>query len=144
MLSLLGVVLIARPNFIFGVEQEPDNAVGAVGGYGLEKITPAERLGAVGSVHHAFFPFDFHSNSLRLALLGVVGATGACEQLRPASVFRTHACSKDISLRSIGKRAHALNSIVSFSMQCVIASTIGPVLSSREHPEPNKTLTHVA
>lgn len=55
--SLVGVVLIARPTFIFGAAALPVD-----GGVGVERGTPAERLGAVG-----------------VALIGVLGATGACE-----------------------------------------------------------------
>ncbi|RXW20827.1 hypothetical protein EST38_g5016 [Candolleomyces aberdarensis] len=47
-----------------------------------------------------------------VALLGVLGATGAYT-----------------SIRAIGKRAHALHAITSFSSQCVIASTVASVAS---------------
>ncbi|KAF7986785.1 hypothetical protein HWV62_20396 [Athelia sp. TMB] len=82
--SLVGVVLIARPTFIFG-------AAAVDGGTGDEHGTPAERLGAVG-----------------VALIGVLGATGAYT-----------------TLRAIGKRAHPLHSLVGFSTWCVIVSCIG-------------------
>lgn len=48
--SLFGVVLIARPEFIFG----PHSIPGALPGGAIapaERGTPAQRLGAVGSVH---------------------------------------------------------------------------------------------
>ncbi|KAF7973811.1 hypothetical protein HWV62_14186 [Athelia sp. TMB] len=82
--SLVGVVLIARPTFIFG-------AAAVDGSTGDEHGTPAERLGAVG-----------------VALIGVLGATGAYT-----------------TLRAIGKRAHPLHSLVGFSTWCVIVSCIG-------------------
>jgi drug/metabolite transporter (DMT)-like permease len=90
--SLLGVVLIARPTFIFGsvalpIEPDIDN------GRDIEKGTPTDRLVAVG-----------------VALVGVLGATGAYT-----------------SLRAIGKQAHVLHALVSFSTICVIAATIGMV-----------------
>jgi len=88
--SLFGVVLIARPTFIFGdavLSADPD----ANNGRDIEKGTPTERLVAVG-----------------VALVGVLGATGAYT-----------------TLRAIGKQAHVLNSLVAFSTICVTAGTIG-------------------
>ncbi|KAF9441674.1 hypothetical protein P691DRAFT_683172 [Macrolepiota fuliginosa MF-IS2] len=98
LLSLAGVILIARPPFIFGTattevsdvsleEGAPDVSIGEAG--------PEQRLIAVG-----------------VALIGVLGATGAY-----------------ISLRAIGKRAHPLHSLVSFSTQCVVVATIGMVVT---------------
>ncbi|KAJ3481759.1 hypothetical protein NLI96_g7437 [Meripilus lineatus] len=91
--SLVGVVLIARPEFLFGhaahvtpsVADIADNAA-----ISHVAVTPAQRLGAVG-----------------VALLGVCGATGAYT-----------------TIRAIGKRAHPLHNLVSFSSQCVIVATI--------------------
>jgi hypothetical protein len=59
--SLLGVVLIARPPFLFGLETDP------VSGHFVlidseEKVTPAERLLAVGYALHPF--------GLRVHLIG--------------------------------------------------------------------------
>ncbi|TFK51526.1 drug/metabolite transporter superfamily [Heliocybe sulcata] len=93
--SFFGVVLIARPEFLFGAASAaPD--VGHVVDAGqvlspTPKGTPAQRLGAVG-----------------VALLGVLGATGAYT-----------------SIRAIGKRAHAMHSMVAFSAYCVVAASIG-------------------
>ncbi|KZP24259.1 drug/metabolite transporter superfamily [Athelia psychrophila] len=84
--SLIGVVLIARPTFIFGAAALPVD-----GGAGAERGTPEQRLGAVG-----------------VALIGVLGATGAYT-----------------TLRAIGKRAHAMHSLVGFSAWCVIVSGVG-------------------
>lgn len=58
MFSLIGVVLIARPTFIFGVHSAvalPSTAAGDVDSFigdvgPSESGTPAQRLGAVGSV----------------------------------------------------------------------------------------------
>ncbi|EPS96324.1 drug/metabolite transporter [Fomitopsis schrenkii] len=75
--SLAGVVLIARPSFLFGT---------AVNSAHIVQPAP-DRLDA------------------RFAMIGVFGATGA---------FTT--------IRAVGKRAHALHSVVAFSVQCVIAS----------------------
>jgi len=87
--SLLGVILIARPTFIFGSVTSASNVSGN-DGLDVETGSPAERLGAVG-----------------MALVGVLGATGAIT-----------------SLRAIGKRAHSLHSLVSFSAQCVIVASL--------------------
>ncbi|TFK38436.1 hypothetical protein BDQ12DRAFT_683659 [Crucibulum laeve] len=57
LISLCGVILIARPEFIFG---EASKSPG-----GAERGTPAERLGAVG-----------------ISLIGVLGATGAYTTIR--------------------------------------------------------------
>ncbi|KAF8647966.1 hypothetical protein AX16_006428 [Volvariella volvacea WC 439] len=105
LISLLGVVLIARPTAIFGnhtdlnLQSNLDAAFGNDATLELstviptDKVTPTERLIAVG-----------------VAMLGVVGATGAYT-----------------TLRAIGKRAHTLHSLVSFSSQCVIVSSIGMI-----------------
>jgi len=99
--SLLGVVLIARPEFIFGraahddifpIDAVPDVTIG------IPTVTPAQRLGAVG-----------------VALIGVLGATGAYT-----------------SIRAIGRRAHPMHNLVSFSSQCVIVSTILIIVTKTE------------
>ncbi|EPQ53268.1 DUF6-domain-containing protein [Gloeophyllum trabeum ATCC 11539] len=96
--SFGGVILIARPAFLFGsASAAPDSGHviddGHVGDP-LAKGTPAQRLGAVS-----------------VALIGVLGSTGAYT-----------------SIRAIGKRAHAMHSIVTFSAYCVITSLGGLLL----------------
>ncbi|KAG5651370.1 hypothetical protein H0H81_008904 [Sphagnurus paluster] len=89
--SLFGVVLIARPVFLFGdgkASQESHLAPND-----SEKGTPEERLLAVG-----------------VALIGVLGATGAYT-----------------TIRAIGKRAHPLHAMTSFSSQCVAVSVIAMI-----------------
>jgi len=74
--SLVGVVLIARPQFLFGTAQQvPDHGHIVEGGHGdpFERGTPAERLLAVG-----------------LSLLGVLGGTGAALSIRKIGM-RAHA-----------------------------------------------------
>ncbi|KAI0791435.1 DUF6-domain-containing protein [Abortiporus biennis] len=94
--ALVGVILIARPESIFGRAAHDDIPLNhPVEGVDLDLhmgpvVTPAQRVGAVG-----------------VALLGVLGATGAYT-----------------TIRAIGKRAHPLHNLVSFSSQCVIVSTI--------------------
>jgi len=97
LLSLLGVILIARPQALFGAAASTDHAplVGEISRRLAEVngdedgVTPAQRLVAVG-----------------VAMIGVVGATGAYT-----------------SLRAIGKRAYPLHSMTYFSMMCVTTST---------------------
>ncbi|TFY76604.1 hypothetical protein EWM64_g7409 [Hericium alpestre] len=98
--SFAGVVLIARPQIMFGSHPMPGlsedefEGIDGVGVVPAEKGTPAQRLVAVG-----------------IALLGVLGATGAYT-----------------SLRAIGRRAHAMHSLTSFSQWCVIVSTVGMIV----------------
>ncbi|KAJ3565515.1 hypothetical protein NP233_g7579 [Leucocoprinus birnbaumii] len=86
--SLIGVVLIARPPFIFGGRNEETDMDSSLG-----EVTPEQRLMAVG-----------------VALIGVLGATGAYT-----------------SLRAIGKRAHPLHSLVMFSFYSVVVASIGMI-----------------
>ncbi|KAA1470827.1 DUF6-domain-containing protein [Dentipellis sp. KUC8613] len=96
--SFLGVVLIARPEFLFGAHPTmpvvDDIGDDIVEGHPVEKGTPTQRLIAVG-----------------VALIGVVGATGAYT-----------------SIRAIGKRAHPLHSLTAFSSWCVIVSSVGMLI----------------
>ncbi|EIN06921.1 DUF6-domain-containing protein [Punctularia strigosozonata HHB-11173 SS5] len=97
LVSLFGVLLIARPTFLFhsssstNAAPEEPATLDPVAGVGDERGTPADRLHAVGFM-----------------MLGVVGTTVAF-----------------LSIRAVGKRAHALHSLTSFSLQSVIASSIG-------------------
>ncbi|TRM65467.1 hypothetical protein BD626DRAFT_567375 [Schizophyllum amplum] len=99
LISLVGVVLIARPPFIFGsaadlpvplTDAEGIEDAGAAPIDPAERGTPQDRLMAVG-----------------MSLVGVCGATGAY-----------------ITIRAIGKRAHPLHSLSSFSLQSVVTSSI--------------------
>ncbi|KAK0502356.1 integral membrane protein DUF6 [Armillaria luteobubalina] len=92
--SLVGVVLIARPTFIFGRLGEESSLDLTSDGVTLSEelqtgVTPQERLMAV----------------------GVDQADGA-----------------DTSLCAIGKRAHPLHALASFSAQSVIVGTIGMIV----------------
>ncbi|KAI0641741.1 DUF6-domain-containing protein [Trametes meyenii] len=88
--SLSGVVLIARPQFLFGRGHHGMIPLARA----MSTVTPAQRVGAVG-----------------VALLGVLGATGAYT-----------------SIRAVGKRAHPLHNLVSFSSQCVIVATVAMLI----------------
>ena len=50
--SLLGVVLIARPEFLFGRHQESGEVHSSDDGSGMRTVTAAQRLIAVGYVNH--------------------------------------------------------------------------------------------
>ncbi len=73
--SFVGVVLIARPEFLFGSDAHAvsvDNAA--------RVVTAAQRLGAVGCVVHFVTPLEANlCFACRVALLGVVGLTSACK-----------------------------------------------------------------
>ncbi|KAF4622109.1 hypothetical protein D9613_009308 [Agrocybe pediades] len=88
MVSLAGVLLIARPEFLFGEATHP-NEPGA-------HYSASDRLIAVG-----------------VALIGVLGSTLAYT-----------------SIRAIGKRAHPMHAMVAFSVQCVVVSVIGMIITS--------------
>ncbi|KAF7794438.1 hypothetical protein EIP86_005572 [Pleurotus ostreatoroseus] len=63
--SLFGVVLIARPQFLFGTQYQLPDVVPTEDTAGTDSandVTPAQRLAAVGA-----------------AMIGVLGATGACK-----------------------------------------------------------------
>ncbi|KAL5501012.1 hypothetical protein ACEPAH_9399 [Sanghuangporus vaninii] len=98
LMSMVGVVLIARPEAIFGSRSSSSSSHSPPVASDVvnpdENVTPGQRLGAVG-----------------VALLGVLGATGAYT-----------------SMRAIGKRAHTLHSMSYFSLWCVITSTTGMIL----------------
>ncbi|TDL20467.1 hypothetical protein BD410DRAFT_899584 [Rickenella mellea] len=96
--SLLGVVLIARPTFLFGdhAVNLPPSTTSPVGDLRsiaapAERGTASQRLGAVG-----------------VSLLGVLGATGAVT-----------------TLRAIGTRAHTLHSLTYFSSYSILVSVLG-------------------
>ncbi|KAJ7074664.1 hypothetical protein C8F01DRAFT_1101403 [Mycena amicta] len=76
--SLVGVVLIARPEFLFGAQ--PDST----------KVDGQHRMLAIG-----------------IALLGVVGSTGAMT-----------------SIRAIGTRAHPMHLLAFFSLQSVLGASV--------------------
>ncbi|KAF9446645.1 DUF6-domain-containing protein [Macrolepiota fuliginosa MF-IS2] len=97
LLSLVGVILIARPPFIFRASnaKAPGNFLREGDPTRDSEVTPEERLIAVG-----------------VALIGVLGATGVYT-----------------SLRAIGKRAHPLHALVSYSTQCVVVASIGMVVT---------------
>ncbi|KAF8623271.1 hypothetical protein AX17_007477 [Amanita inopinata Kibby_2008] len=99
--SLCGVVLIARPPFLFGNRDSASALVTetvaeiVTRSVSTSKGTPTERMIAVG-----------------VALFGVLGGTGAYT-----------------SIRAIGKRAHPLHTMAYFSSLCVVISTVGMIVT---------------
>ncbi|EIW58655.1 DUF6-domain-containing protein [Trametes versicolor FP-101664 SS1] len=95
--SLVGVALIARPEILFGRQEditlpgvEPEGFIADE-----DVVAPAQRLLAV------------CSDRPSVALIGTLGATGAYT-----------------TIRAIGKRAYPLHNLVSYSTQCVVVTTI--------------------
>lgn len=117
--SLAGVVLIARPPFIFGTSGEELEIL-------VKEVTPEQRLIAVGYVASLAISIQFSWPTYRVALIGVLGATGACEpSFIQSNFFRPMWFIIDTSLRAIGKRAHPLHSLVMFSFYSVVVASIG-------------------
>ncbi|KAF8174539.1 drug/metabolite transporter superfamily, partial [Pholiota molesta] len=109
LVSLVGVVLIARPTAIFGNVHVPEvptigDGVTSAPMDSAEKGTPRDRLIAVG-----------------VALLGVLGATGAYT-----------------SIRAVGKRAHPLHSLTFFSTLCVFVAIPGMIITKTPIVVPNR------
>ncbi|KAF8883041.1 hypothetical protein BD779DRAFT_1674756 [Infundibulicybe gibba] len=87
--SLFGVILIARPTFIFGASSQDITLTGGNIAKVAVESTSSQRAAAVGA-----------------ALASVLTGTGAY-----------------IAIRAVGKRAHPLHSLTSFSVQSAIMST---------------------
>jgi drug/metabolite transporter (DMT)-like permease len=98
LVSLAGVVLIARPPFLFGDGGIPEDAPEAIDPLVIIRAvgegSAAERMMAVGA-----------------AMVGVAGTSGAY-----------------ISVRAIGKQAHAMHVLAHYALYSVIAATLGMVI----------------
>ncbi|KAH8919506.1 hypothetical protein BT69DRAFT_1322068 [Atractiella rhizophila] len=105
LLSIFGVLLIAKPTSLFSSDVQVELPPPTEGGEGIEEgeplpdVTNAQRLSAV-----------------MVALLGVVGIAGVY-----------------ISIRKIGKRASVLNFIVYFSMWSTLISIVTGIVT-KERP----------
>ncbi|KAJ7576929.1 drug/metabolite transporter superfamily [Mycena floridula] len=108
--SFFGVVLIARPAFLFGhfhaVTPSPTPTLEDYLRARAVDVTPEQRLVAVG-----------------VALVGVLGSTGAYT-----------------SIRAIGTRAHPIHMMSSFSFQCVVVSSIAMVATKTPFVIPTRLL----
>ncbi|KZT03030.1 DUF6-domain-containing protein [Laetiporus sulphureus 93-53] len=97
--SLVGVVLIARPTFLFGGASNDAASTPSVviddRAIGVDWVTPAQRLAAVG-----------------ISMISVLGATGAYT-----------------TIRAIGKQAHPMHTVIAYATQCVIYSTIAMLIT---------------
>ena len=72
-----------------------------------------------------------------MGLFGVLGATCTCNVLIFAFYRIYPFTSTDTLLRAIGKRAHPIHSMVFFSLNCVLASTV--MYASHLDPSPEGT-----
>ncbi|KAM6499709.1 drug/metabolite transporter superfamily [Amanita muscaria] len=97
--SFVGVILIARPPFIFNHGGIPGDPLG------MATSTFMTALGDEGSPPMRMIAVGF-------ALVGVLGLSGAF-----------------IAIRAIGKRANALHVMCYYAMQCIIATTLGMIIT---------------
>ncbi|CAA7267825.1 unnamed protein product [Cyclocybe aegerita] len=95
-ISLGGVVLIARPTAIFGSHDLPETS-------DPEGVTPAQRLLAVGA-----------------ALIGVLGLTLTYTMIR-----------------AIGKRAHAMHTMMYFAMSSILCTSLSMLVSKTQFIMPS-------
>ncbi len=132
-ISLVGVILIARPTFLFGSDTHlpyPSNGKTIVTSSSQESM-PTERLIAVGCVSFIFHTQTVIELSYRVALLGVFGATGACPcWISSPQNWVYWIPRSDTTLRAIGRRAHPLHSMSFFSGICVLNASIRQVVYS--------------
>ncbi|KAL0568716.1 hypothetical protein V5O48_013269 [Marasmius crinis-equi] len=108
-LSLVGVILIARPAALFGRVPETTREEEGANAEPEESLPSAE---ANPSDHLRLLAVLF-------SLIGVLGSTVALK----ASL------SPVICTRAVGKRAHAMHSLVAFSSQSVIAAAFGMIIT---------------
>lgn len=118
--SLLGVVLIGRPAFLFGsLEAIPR---------GFPEVGPAQRLAGVGWAPFILRPVQ---PTIYLFLAGHVWS--ACletlEHVRIVLdllvVMTALMVCTDTSIRAIGKRAHPMHVMTYFSLWCTLISSLG-------------------
>lgn len=126
--SFLGIILISRPEFLFG--GLPD----------LTQVTPTQRMLSVMSekISSISQKSVSHCCILSLALIGVLGLTGNCEFAfcEESTDYFSLTHHEVLSLRAIGERAHILHPVTSFSLLSVLFSTFGYVLSTPHKANP--------
>ncbi|KAJ3964649.1 hypothetical protein EV361DRAFT_941717 [Lentinula raphanica] len=120
--SLIGVIFIARPTSLFGHHVPSINGTMIMMSSNASTtslLEPGTRVANITTFHNSTLT-DLHVSmapsatptqrliAVGVSLLGVLGSTGAYT-----------------SIRAIGKRAHALHSMVAFSGYSVIVSAIG-------------------
>ncbi|CAA7267826.1 unnamed protein product [Cyclocybe aegerita] len=112
LISLGGVVLIARPTPVFGSHDSPQTSDPSA-------VTPAQRMLAVG-----------------IALCGVLGSTLACV---PLLIFRTQFLFfSDTTIRAVGRRAHPMHAMIYFAMTSVIVTTTSMIITKTEFIVPTR------
>ncbi|KIL58915.1 hypothetical protein M378DRAFT_287577 [Amanita muscaria Koide BX008] len=106
--SLAGVILIARPPFLFN------------GSYGISTdapMTPIPPMDAVSDEKSA----GMRMIAVGLSLLGVFGTTGAF-----------------VAIRAIGKQAHTLHIMGAFALQSILATSLGMVMTKTPFVIPSR------
>ena len=115
--SFFGVMLIARPPFLFGSPQS-DHPMGD---------TPAQRMISV-MLEFSFSSHAFVSYCTTVRLLLALSLLPVPVSLVYVIVVRTFiSVFSDTLIRAIGKRAHAMHCVTFFSSQSVLVSMIGYV-----------------
>lgn len=123
--SFGGVILIARPQFIFGglpanvpseVDMSGKRMISVMSGGRFVRLADVVLIGFIEQVWLASWERPVAVSSV-YALCSSLGI-----QLILVCVFPT-----DTILRAVGKRAHALHVLSTFCSQCILASTIGCV-----------------
>ncbi|THU85016.1 drug/metabolite transporter superfamily [Dendrothele bispora CBS 962.96] len=116
-LSLIGVIFIARPVSLFGHASAAEIPhVPSVSTNSTAAVPLPENASEQGT------PGD-RLIAVGVSLVGVLGSTGAYT-----------------AIRAIGKRAHALHSMASFSLQSVIVSVIGMIITRTSPVLPTRLL----
>ena len=113
--SFFGVMLIARPPFLFGSPQSDQPMVG----------TPAQRMISIMSeISPSSRVFISCYNTVRLLLASLLLPVPV--SLVHVIVVHTFISASSVTfIRAIGNRAHAIHSVAFFSSQSVLVSTIG-------------------
>jgi hypothetical protein len=125
-ISLLGVLLIARPASLFGSasqspHQTPITADGISRTPYLSHLSPVEYVPTPGQ----------RLGAVAFALMGVMGSSGACEwgvwgvreKGSDTGLLSNHQKKKkDTAIRAIGTRATPYHSIAYFSFYCVVVA----------------------
>ena len=124
--SFGGVILIARPQFIFGglpadvpseVDMSGKRMVSVMSGGRFVRLADVVLIGFIEQVWLASWERPVAVSSV-YALCSPLGI----QLILLVCVFPT-----DTILRAVGKRAHALHVLSTFCSQCILASTIGCV-----------------
>jgi hypothetical protein len=126
--SLVGVVLIARPPFLFWDSGIPEDAPEAIDPLvvirAISEGSATERMMAVGHVAFICERIEAHVTPvLHWSALPVLQAHVSRNIASlPPDLFRRFL---DISVRAIGKRAHAMHVLAYYALFSVLAAALG-------------------